>query len=89
MNVLQTLQTPRTYCVTLNATDAIDPSSIVYRTTYHHPVYTTAGFAAQERYAEIGGVNDTHFCGAYWGFGFHEDGARSAVRVAAAMGVTP
>jgi predicted NAD/FAD-binding protein len=89
MNVLQTLDLPRTYCVTLNATDAIRPESIAYRTTYHHPVYTNAGFKAQERHAEISGVNGTHFCGAYWGFGFHEDGARSAVRVARAFGISP
>ena len=88
MNVLQTLDVSRTYCVTLNATDTIDPGSIVYRTTYHHPVYTREGFAAQNRHAEISGVNRTHFCGAYWGFGFHEDGARSGVRVAEAFGVT-
>lgn len=88
MNVLQTLDVPQTYCVTLNATDTIDPASIVYRTTYHHPVYTREGFAAQERHAEISGVNRTHFCGAYWGFGFHEDGARSGLRVAEAFGAT-
>ena len=88
MNVLQTLEAPRTYCVTLNATESVDPDSILYQTTYHHPVYTREGFAAQERHAEISGVNDTHFCGAYWGFGFHEDGTRSAVRVAESFGVT-
>jgi len=88
MNILQSIPGPRTYCVTLNATDAIDPTSILYRTTYHHPVYTTEGFAAQERHAEISGVGRTHFCGAYWGYGFHEDGTRSGVRVARAFGIT-
>ena len=88
MNVLQSLSGPRTWCVTLNATDAIDPSSIVYRTTYHHPAYTTEGFSAQERHAEISGVGRTHFCGAYWGYGFHEDGTRSGVRVAESFGAT-
>jgi predicted NAD/FAD-binding protein len=90
MNVLQTLGSARTYCVTLNAADAIDPERVLYRTTYHHPVYTTDGFAAQERHAEISNASGrTHFCGAYWGYGFHEDGTRSAVRVAEAFGVAP
>jgi predicted NAD/FAD-binding protein len=88
MNILQSLAGPRTWCVTLNATDSIDPASIAFRTTYHHPVYTTEGFAAQERHAEISGVDRTHFCGAYWGYGFHEDGTRSGVRVAESFGVT-
>ena len=88
MNMLQTLSGPRTYCVTLNATDLVAPESILYRTTFHHPVYTTAGFAAQERHADISGIRRTHFCGAYWGFGFHEDGARSGVRVAEALGAS-
>lgn len=88
MNMLQTLRTSRTYCVTLNATDAIDPAKILYRTTYHHPIYTNAGFDAQARHADISGVNRTHYCGAYWGFGFHEDGVRSGVRVAEHFGVS-
>lgn len=88
MNMLQTLQVPRTYCVTLNATDTIDPSSVLYRTTFHHPVYTNEGFAAQSRHDEISGTNRTHYCGAYWGFGFHEDGVRSGVRVAEHFGAS-
>ena len=88
MNMLQTLSAPQTYCVTLNATDTIDPSTILYRTTYHHPIYTNAGFEAQARHGEISGVNRTHYCGAYWGFGFHEDGVRSGVRVAEHFGVS-
>ncbi len=86
MNRLQSLEASRTYCVTLNATEVVDPTRVLYRTKYHHPVYTREGFAAQERYEEIGGGR-THFCGAYWGYGFHEDGARSAVRVAEALGI--
>ncbi len=45
--------------------------------SYAHPVYTPAAVAAQQRHAEISGQNRTHFCGAYWGWGFHEDGVRS------------
>lgn len=88
MNMLQTIPGPETYCVTLNATEEIDPGKILYRTRYAHPVYTADGFAAQNRHAEISGRRRTHYCGAYWGFGFHEDGVRSAVRVAERFGVT-
>lgn len=86
MNALQTLELPETYCVTLNATETIDPSRILYRTEMSHPVYTMEGRTAQQRRAEISGVDRTHYCGAYWGFGFHEDGVRSAVEVAAWFG---
>jgi predicted NAD/FAD-binding protein len=87
MNRLQTLEAEKTYCVTLNATDVIDPASIVYRTRFSHPVYDRASARAQERHEEISGIDRTHFCGAYWGFGFHEDGVRSGVRVAEHFGV--
>ncbi len=86
MNKLQTLSAPATYCVTLNATESIDPDTIVYRTRFDHPMYTLEGIAAQQRHAEISGWGHTHFCGAYWGFGFHEDGVRSAVKVAERFG---
>jgi predicted NAD/FAD-binding protein len=86
MNRLQTLDGPTTYCVTLNDTASIDPSSILHRTTFRHPHFTRDGVAAQARHAEISGPNRTHYCGAYWGFGFHEDGVRSAVRVAEGLG---
>ena len=88
MNLLQTLDTDQTYCVTLNATGSIDPKTILYQTTYDHPVYTKKGFSAQGRHSEISGINRTHYCGAYWGFGFHEDGVRSGVRVAEHFGVS-
>ncbi|MGD2046008.1 MAG: FAD-dependent oxidoreductase [Gemmatimonadota bacterium] len=87
MNRLQTLEAESTYCVTLNATHAIDPDSILYRARFSHPVYDRASIAAQHRHDEISGVDRTHFCGAYWGFGFHEDGVRSAVKVAERFGV--
>lgn len=81
MNMLQSLQAPQTFCVTLNQTAAIDPSKIIQKMTYHHPIYTQAGVAAQKRHAEINGANRTFFCGAYWGYGFHEDGVNSALAV--------
>ena len=82
MNILQGLEAPETFCVTLNRGDAIDPARILYRTTYHHPVFTTAGVQAQARRAEISGVNRTWYCGAYWRNGFHEDGVDSGLAVA-------
>ena len=81
MNMLQSLRAPETFCVTLNRTAMIDPDKVIQKMTYHHPVYTAAGVAAQKRHREINGVNRTHFCGAYWGYGFHEDGVNSALAV--------
>jgi predicted NAD/FAD-binding protein len=89
MNRLQALRAQRELCVTLNHTAAIDPATIVRTIAYAHPVYTAAGVAAQQRFAEISGAERTHFCGAYWGWGFHEDGVVSALRVAARLGVAP
>ncbi len=81
MNRLQSLRADREFCVTLNRTAAIDPERIIRTVHYAHPVYTSAGIAAQARHHEISGHNRTHYCGAYWGWGFHEDGVRSALRV--------
>ncbi len=79
MNILQSLDAPQTFCVTLNNTDAIDARRIIARYRYDHPVFTTGGVAAQQRQAEINGANRTYFCGAYWRNGFHEDGVVSAL----------
>jgi predicted NAD/FAD-binding protein len=81
MNSLQSLQTPQTYCVTLNRSEAIQEEKILRRIEYHHPVYTFETLDAQKRYDEVSGVNRTFFCGAYWGHGFHEDGVNSALAV--------
>jgi len=86
MNRLQALRADREYCVTLNRSEAIDPSKVIRTIEYAHPVYTAAGEAAHARHDEISGRNRTHFCGAYWGWGFHEDGVASAVRVAERLG---
>lgn len=85
MNILQNLQSPEPFCVTLNYNEAIDPAKILYRTTYHHPVYTPESVAAQRRRNYINGVNRTWYCGAYWYNGFHEDGVRSALDVVAGI----
>jgi uncharacterized protein len=81
MNILQGLDAPETFCVTLNRGEAIDPARILYRTTYHHPVFTEASVKAQARRDEISGVNRTWYCGAYWSYGFHEDGVNSGLAV--------
>lgn len=85
MNILQGLQAPETFCVTLNDTAAINPHKIMGTFNYAHPVFTLQGVAAQERWEEING-GCTWFCGAYWRNGFHEDGVYSALRVARAIG---
>jgi predicted NAD/FAD-binding protein len=88
MNILQSLQAPQTFCVSLNATDKIEPSKILFQVSYDHPVYTLDGIDAQQRHGEISGIDRTHFCGAYWGNGFHEDGVNSALAVGKAFGVS-
>ena len=87
MNLLQGVTSPAPFVVTLNRTAAIAPQTIPARRSYAHPVYSHASVAAQARRAEIQGRRRTWFAGAYWGWGFHEDGLRSAVDVAAALGV--
>jgi predicted NAD/FAD-binding protein len=87
MNRLQALDTDTQFCVTLNRTSAIDPEKIIRKIDYAHPVYTAQGEQAQQRHDEISGRHSrTHFCGAYWGWGFHEDGVKSGTRVAEQFG---
>ena len=88
MNILQNFHdAPETFCVTLNRSQDIDPARIIKRFEYAHPVFTMDAVRAQERYHEIGNHRRTHFCGAYWFNGFHEDGVKSALRVTQAFGV--
>lgn len=86
MNMLQSISSKTPYCVTLNESERINPDKVLKRFLYHHPIFTLEREAAQERHAEVIGSNRTSFCGAYWGYGFHEDGVRSAVRVAEHFG---
>lgn len=87
MNLLQSVDSPEPFVVTLNRSEDIAADKILTRMRYQHPVYTHASVAAQARRGEINGVNRTWYAGAYWGFGFHEDGLRSGVEVARALGV--
>ncbi len=82
MNILQGLSTPHTFCVTLNQKEAIAPSKILREFTYHHPIFSTESIKAQQQRDLICGQQHTHYAGAYWHNGFHEDGVRSAVEVA-------
>ncbi|MFB6550602.1 NAD(P)/FAD-dependent oxidoreductase [Streptomyces sp. NPDC056405] len=87
MNRLQRLDASDTYVVTLGGEDRVDPGRVLARMTYEHPVYTPESVAAQRR---LPGLRTpvTAFAGAYHGWGFHEDGCRSGVEAAAALGVT-
>ena len=79
MNILQKLQSGTTFCVTLNDTQHINPDRILRQIHYQHPVFSAAGVAAQQRQQEINGRHRTWYCGAYWRYGFHEDGVISAL----------
>ena len=85
MNLLQGLASPDPFVVTLNRGQDVDPRRVLARMQYHHPIYTKASVAAQARKAEISGVKRTWYAGAYWGWGFHEDGVRSAMDVVAGL----
>lgn len=87
LNRLQNLTTGADYCVTLNPREPIRDDAVIRRLTFRHPRFTSGAIAAQTRWREISGRRHTHFAGAYWRYGFHEDGLMSAVRVAADLGV--
>ena len=85
MNILQGMQSPEPFIVSLNQRGRIDPAKILAVMHYRHPVYSHEMVRAQRRRHEINGHNRSWFCGAYWGFGFHEDGFRSGHEVAQAL----
>jgi predicted NAD/FAD-binding protein len=86
MNRLQSLDAPRELLVTINDPGTIDERAVLGRWTYHHPLYSVRTAAAQSRHRELIDANRTSYCGAYWGYGFHEDGVASALRVCEAFG---
>jgi predicted NAD/FAD-binding protein len=86
MSLLQNLRCRDEYLVTLNRSEEVDPNRVLRTIRYHHPVFSRAALRAQKRHAVVSGRNRTHFCGAYWGFGFHEDGVTSALAVARHFG---
>ena len=85
-NRLQRLPSRTPYLVTLNRTDGRRPGQVHARFTYHHPQYDVRGHRPAGRHDELNGQNHTYFCGAYWGYGFHEDGVASGLRVARHFG---
>lgn len=87
MNILQGIKSKHTFVVSLNARNNIKPEAVLKTFQYAHPVYNHFTMVSQQRRAEINGQNRSYFCGAYWYNGFHEDGVRSAVDVAAMLGV--
>lgn len=89
MNILQAIESDTTFCVTLNATEAIATDKIINRFNYSHPVFSLESVAATKRIADFNGRNRTWFVGAYLGNGFHEDGVVSAHRVADAINALP
>ncbi|MGD0944660.1 MAG: FAD-dependent oxidoreductase [Acidimicrobiales bacterium] len=86
LNQLQGIASTTPVLVSLNRDDAIDPALVLSRMDYAHPVLNAAAVAAQRRHGEINGSRRTWFCGAYWGYGFHEDGVASAVETCRALG---
>ncbi len=80
MNRLQQLDADRELLVTLNRDADVRPEHVLQRFSYDHPVFTAAGVAAQRRRHELDTIPRTSYCGAYWGWGFHEDGVVSALR---------
>lgn len=85
MTELMRLPVSQQYLVSLND-DRVDPGQVLYETSYSHPVFDGPAIAAQQRVHEISGTNRTHFAGAYWSFGFHEDGMVSGLRACAELG---
>jgi predicted NAD/FAD-binding protein len=86
MNRLQRIESSHQICVTLNRDDHIDPTTVLESWTYAHPIYDSAAVAAQRRQQDLHGHRRTWYCGAYWGYGFHEDGASSAADVCRELG---
>lgn len=87
LSLLEQLDTPEPVCLTFNPSFAIDPAKIIGETVFEHPIFTWKGLAVQRRHGEISGPKRTHYCGAYWGHGTHEDAVKSAVTVAEAFGL--
>lgn len=87
LNILQGIQSPSTFCLTLNADDMIDPSLVLGRFRYSHPLFTVERSKVQLRHHKIMRRRRTSFCGAYWRNGFHEDGVMSGLAVCREFGI--
>ena len=81
MNRLQSLSTNTDYFVTLNSNNEIQRDSVIYNTTYEHPMMTSKSIESQLNLKKLNGVMNTFYCGSYFGNGFHEDGISSSVTI--------
>jgi predicted NAD/FAD-binding protein len=88
MNKLQNINAPIDFCVSLNQTEKIHPQKIFKQFSYSHPSFTQAAIAAQQSHHVINGKNGIYYCGAYWKYGFHEDGVKSAIDACQSLGVS-
>ncbi|MFI4859235.1 MAG: NAD(P)/FAD-dependent oxidoreductase [Phycisphaerales bacterium JB063] len=88
MNILQGLETPEPVCVTLNERERIAPDKVLRVIRYEHPMFGPRRADAHRLFDTINHVKGVSFCGAYWGYGFHEDGVVSALRAVAPLGVS-
>jgi len=88
MNILQGIKSPESFLVSLNMDEYINPNKVLKKIKYSHPVYNLNSVRSQQRWHEINGKDKIHFCGAYWGNGFHEDGVKSALRVSEMLGAS-
>lgn len=86
MNMLQGIDCANTYCISVNQEDLIDKNKILAEFSYAHPIMTLEGFKNQNKQLALNGKDRLSFCGAYWGYGFHEDGVNSALQVSKAIG---
>ena len=89
MNILQGIKAPETFLVSLNMDHLIDPNKVIKKIKYSHPVYNQSAVESQNQWSSISHLQSkTHFCGAYWGNGFHEDGVKSALKVVETFGLS-
>ena len=82
LNKLQNLKTPNDYFLTLNPIIEMDSKKIIKKVEFTHPFYDMKTIKTQKYLGELQGVNNSWFCGSYFGYGFHEDGLKSAINVA-------
>jgi len=81
LNKLQNLKTNNNYFLTLNPIFEVDNKKIIKKVEFSHPFYDLKSFQAQKSLKELQGINNSWFCGSYFGNGFHEDGLKSALNI--------
>ena len=81
LNLLQNLNTDKNYFLTLNPTQSIEPEKVIKKVIFTHPYFNLKNTNLQKDLKLLQGKNRTWFCGSYFGYGFHEDGLKSALEV--------